>query len=189
MSPSPRIPKGDTEGVYFVTFTVVEWINIFTKPIYFQILADSLQYCIEHKGLLLYEYVFMTNHIHLIVGADEGSKGLDSIIRDFKGYTSRKIRKNLEEHESRTYIIRLIKQAKKIKEEKFFHIWQETNYPESIESDSFLEQKVTYIQQNPVKKRYVLNPEDWLYGSAKQKILDLPDDHPDVMIPCKHWFE
>ena len=73
MSPSPRIQKNDISNIYFLTITVIEWINIFTKPRYFEVLRDSLQYCIEHKGLMLYEYVFMTNHIHLIVGVrDDG---------------------------------------------------------------------------------------------------------------------
>jgi len=69
---------------YFVTFTVVEWLNVFTKPEYLKILWDSLQYCRKEKGMKLYGFVFMTNHLHLIISTDDKNVKLWEIIRDFK---------------------------------------------------------------------------------------------------------
>jgi len=80
-STEPGIP-------YFVTFTVVEWLNVFTKPEYLQIIWDSLQYCRKEKGLKLYGFVFMTNHLHLIICADAEDIKLWQIIRDFKKFTA-----------------------------------------------------------------------------------------------------
>lgn len=68
---------------HFLTLTIIEWIDIFTKPKYFHIIIDSLKYCRKNKGLLLYEFAIMTNHLHLIAKAAEECK-LSQIISDFK---------------------------------------------------------------------------------------------------------
>jgi len=165
-----RINQENENSMHFITLTIIEWIDIFTKPEYFQVIIDSLKYCRKNKGFKLYEYVIMTNHIHLIVRAKEGHK-LSQIISDFKKYTTREILSLLEK-DNRRYILNLFKNsfAKKIGYEK--QIWQRENYPEVIMSDKFLREKIKYIYKNPVKKEYVVNPEDWLYSSARNRILD-----------------
>ncbi|MCK5413467.1 MAG: transposase, partial [Candidatus Pacebacteria bacterium] len=88
--PPKRINQENENEVHFLTITIIEWIDIFTKPEYFQIIAESLKYCRKNKGLLLYEFVVMTNHIHLIAKAKEDNK-LSQIINDFKKHTTREI--------------------------------------------------------------------------------------------------
>ena len=63
-----------TEEVYFVTDTVVDWVDIFTRPIYKHIIIESLQYCQKEKGLIIYAWVIMTNHMHMIVGSKGENK-------------------------------------------------------------------------------------------------------------------
>lgn len=45
-------------------------------------------------------------------------------------------------------------------------IWKETNFPELVETEDFLEQKVLYIHYNPIRKQYVLEPQHWFWSSA-----------------------
>jgi putative transposase len=80
----------DQNAVYFLTFPVVDWVDIFTRPIYKTIIVDSLNYCIENKGLTVHAWCLMTNHLHLIARAIEGYR-LSDIIRDFKKFTAKKI--------------------------------------------------------------------------------------------------
>ncbi len=54
------------DELYFITMTIVDWIDIFTRRIYFDFIIDNLEYCQKNKGLEIYEYVIMTNHIHMI---------------------------------------------------------------------------------------------------------------------------
>ena len=91
----------DQQSSYFVSFATVNWIDVFTRPSYRHQLIDSVNYCIQNKGLIAYGRCLMTNHMHLIIGT-EGDQ-LQDIIRDLKGYTSRKLLKAIEEnpHESR----------------------------------------------------------------------------------------
>ena len=76
------------DELYFITLTVVEWVDVFTRKEYKDFLIDNLRHCQENKGLQIYAYVIMTNHIHMIARSEEGKK-LSDIIRDFKTYTSK----------------------------------------------------------------------------------------------------
>ena len=56
----------DEFGVYYLTFAVVEWVDVFSRKTYADIVLNSLKYCIENKQLKLFAWYIMTNHIHLI---------------------------------------------------------------------------------------------------------------------------
>ena len=86
-----------TTELYFTTDTVIDWIDIFTRPCYKRIIIESLSYCQKEKGLIIYAWVLMSNHIHMIVGAS-GENPISSIIRDFKKFTSKAILKELQEN-------------------------------------------------------------------------------------------
>jgi REP element-mobilizing transposase RayT len=86
----------NSNGVYFVTFTVVEWVDIFTRSRYADIVLNSLKYCIEAKGLQLHAYVIMSNHVHLIISRN-GQETLSNIVRDFKKFTTSQIIKSIKE--------------------------------------------------------------------------------------------
>ena len=83
----------DQEKPHFITCTIVDWVDIFTRKIYRDVIIDCLQYCIKNKGMVLYGYVIMSNHIHLIVQSKEGK--LSDLIRDFKKFTAKQILEKL----------------------------------------------------------------------------------------------
>ncbi|MBU0660675.1 transposase [Patescibacteria group bacterium] len=153
---------------HFITLTVIEWIDIFTKEEYFKVVIDSLNYCKKNKGLKVYEYVIMTNHVHIIISTPK-TNNLSQVISDFKKHTTREIWKLLEK-DNRNYILNLLNNSYNKKKGYTNQIWQRENYPELIYSDTFCLTKTTYIYMNPVKKGYVKNPEDWKYSSAKNWI-------------------
>jgi REP element-mobilizing transposase RayT len=74
----------DNRQLYFVTFTVVHWVDVFIREDYRKILYESIKYCQTNKGLEVYAYCIMTSHVHLIIGTENGS--LSDIVRDFKSY-------------------------------------------------------------------------------------------------------
>lgn len=74
----------DQQGIYFITFAVVEWIDVFTRKEYADIVIESLRFCIQHKGLRLYAWCIMSNHVHLIVSTEKGN--LSDVLRDFKKF-------------------------------------------------------------------------------------------------------
>ncbi len=157
--PSIRIKKELNKGVYFLTFTIRRWYYLFDRHNRWDILLDSLRYCQENKALKIYRWVFMLNHIHLIVQNND----VAGFVRDFKHYTANELRKNLLATEPE--ILKLFE------EDGNARIWGVTNMPELIESEEFYIQKSNYIEQNPVRKSYVKRAEDWVYSSANDEHL------------------
>src|SRR5437773_3330153 len=87
--------------IHFISFAVVEWVDVFTRKQYRDILVESIKYCQENKGLLVHAWCIMSNHVHLIASAV--NEDLSDILRDLKKYTSKQIIAAIEknEHESR----------------------------------------------------------------------------------------
>lgn len=87
----------DQEKLHFVTFTVINWIDVFIRSEYKNIVVDSLNYCIDKKGLEVYAWCIMTSHVHLILGT-KGDNKLEDIIRDIKRHTSKAILNSIKEN-------------------------------------------------------------------------------------------
>ncbi|MDA3839995.1 MAG: transposase [Patescibacteria group bacterium] len=168
--PTLRINEENENIPHFITITVIEWIDIFTKPEYFKVIIESLKYCQNNKGLKIFEYVIMTNHIHLIVKAKDGNI-LSQVISDFKKHTTKEIFKLLEK-DNRRYILNLVKNSFSRKKGYENQLWQRENYPEPVLSEKFLLEKINYIYKNPTRKEFVALPENWFYSSARNRILD-----------------
>ncbi|MBR3478192.1 MAG: transposase [Bacteroidaceae bacterium] len=168
---------GLTKELYFTTSTVVDWMDVFTRPVYKHIIIDSLKYCQEHKGLEIYAWVLMTNHLHMIVGLDnvqtnsQSPSQIGDVLRDFKKFTSKGIVKAIEQNQQESRKEWLIDRCSfrgandcKVKNYKF---WQDGSYLETIHSYDFYKEKLNYIHMNPVRQEIVERPEDYLYSSAR----------------------
>lgn len=152
----------DQEAVHFVTFTVHQWVDVFTRQTYVDELIASLRYCQEVKGLEIYAWVIMTNHCHLILRASSGTS-LSDIIRDFKKYTSKRIYKAIQENSSesrKNWLLKALTYNDKI------WFWEEGYHGEEITGMAFFETKLDYIHLNPVRAGIVEKEEDYLNSSA-----------------------
>ena len=90
----------EQEKAHFITATVVDWIDVFTRQVYRDCVIDCLNYCIANKGMIVYGYVIMSNHIHLIIQSEEVK--LSDLVRDFKKFTAKNILEKIQsEPESR----------------------------------------------------------------------------------------
>ena len=157
-------------ATHFLTFTVVAWIDVFTRDDYRKIIIDSLFFCQKEKGLCINAYVIMSNHIHLVCHVKEPFL-LSDVIRDFKKFTSKAILDFMlmSDIESRKeWMIRLFKYyAKYNKNNKDYQFWQHHNMPIELESPKWIKQKLDYIHLNPVRNGIVLEAEDYVYSSAR----------------------
>ncbi|OAQ38257.1 transposase [Pedobacter psychrophilus] len=153
----------DQKGIYFITCTVNQWVDVFTRKDYIDILLESLIYCQKHKGLKIFSWVVMTNHIHLIIGTNKDN--LSDIIRDFKKYTSTKITlaiTNNQKESRKNWMLWLLKK------EDYILFWQEGYHGEEITSLDFFNTKQDYIHLNPVRAGLVEKEEEYLYSSCGQ---------------------
>jgi putative transposase len=156
------------QSIHFITFAVVDWVDVFTRKDYRDIIVTSLKYCQEHKGLLLHAWCLMSNHVHLMASSREGH--LSDILRDLKTHTSKAIVSAIQNHpgESRKQWMLSIftRHGEKNSRNSKYQFWQQDNCPKECYSPSFIVQKLLYIHNNPVEAGLVNKPEDYVYSSA-----------------------
>ncbi|WP_281614376.1 transposase [Flammeovirga sp. SubArs3] len=159
----------DQEATYFVTMTVVYWIDVFTREEYRNIILDSFKYCQEHKDLKIHAYVIMSNHIHMIITKGR-NKNLSDILRDFKKHTAKNIVKSIEENTKesrREWMLWMFQRAgQKNPKNRDFQFWQQHNQPIILDTSEKLLQRLGYIHDNPIKAGIVQDAKDYLYSSA-----------------------
>ncbi len=166
MTHAYQIHKQD--AAYFLTLTAVEWADAFMRREHKQILCDSLNYCVNVKGLEIFAYVIMSSHMHMIARAKESN--LSEIIRDFKKFTSAMLIKDFRTStESRSgWMLDLFKAGgKKQKKKSSMQLWQYNNHAMEVFSPKFTLSKILYIHNNPVEAGLVRRAEDYLFSSAQ----------------------
>jgi REP element-mobilizing transposase RayT len=159
----------DQDIAYFVTLTVVDWVDVFSRKSHKLTIVESLKFCQERKGLELYGWCLMSNHLHLIAKAT-GKYTLSEILRDFKKFTSRKIVEDiLNEPESRRrwMIQRFDYNGKYLKRIRNYKFWQDGSHPVGIFTEKTFWRVMDYIHNNPVKQMIVSQPEDYFFSSAR----------------------
>jgi REP element-mobilizing transposase RayT len=157
------------EAIHFITFAVVEWVDVFTRNEYKDILLDSIRHCQNNRGLLLYTWCLMTNHIHMILAAK--NKDTSDILRDMKKFSSKKIITaiaNNPQESRRDWMLRIFREeGAKNSRNSEYQFWRQDNQPKECYSASFTVQKINYIHNNPVAAGFVDKAEEYLYSSAR----------------------
>ena len=151
----------DQHALHFVTFTVHQWVDVFTRTNYIEILIESINHCQQTKGLKVYAWVIMSNHCHFIFSSD--NIPLSNIIRDLKKFTAKAIVKAIERNpiESRKRWLLWL-----FKKDGHIWFWEEGYHGEEIFSETFLKTKLIYIHQNPVRAGIVEKEEEYVNSSC-----------------------
>lgn len=156
------------DEVNFLTITVVEWVNVFTRRIYNDFISNCLIHCQQQKGLEIFAYVLMTNHLHLVVRSN--THPLGDVLRDFKTYSSKKmirmIKDNAQESRKEWMLALFRKHGLMNPVNKNFQFWQNENYPVVLDNPVIFQQKLDYVHQNPVRAGLVDEPQHYVYSSA-----------------------
>ena len=160
----------DQQAIHFVTFTVINWIDLFIRDEYRQIITDSLNYCSRHKGLNVHAYCIMTSHVHLILGV-RAEVVLSNVIRDMKTHTAVQLKKTIQNHpgESRqAWLLWMFERAgKKNRRNVDFQLWQQHSHPIELTTTKMTEQRLDYVHNNPVAAGFVNDPTAWGWSSCR----------------------
>ncbi|WP_198931780.1 transposase [Labilibacter marinus] len=132
-------------GVYFVSFAVVEWLDVFTRNEYKNIIIDSLQFCRKEKGMEIFAWCIMTNHVHLIFRSVKGQKP-DLLLGDFKRFTSKEIVKaiigNPRESRKEWLLEQFEKAGAKASNVSKYQFWRHDNKPIELWSNNVIDEKI-----------------------------------------------
>jgi REP element-mobilizing transposase RayT len=126
-------------------------------------LSYELPYCQQNKGLDIFAWCVMTSHVHLIIRAQDGYQ-LEGILRDYKKCTSKAIIQAIKDNPVESRREWLLEQFKSKDSNTF---WQGDNHPIEFWSNEVIDQKLSYIHQNPVEEGIVFQAEEYLYSSAR----------------------
>lgn len=148
---------------HFMTCTVVQWLPLFSSRTTAQFLLDSMVFMQEYRGVIIYAYVILENHLHLIAEGDNLAKKMGQ----FKSYTARCIIDYLEEKKATNTLKMLNFYKLRYKADRDHQLWQEGSHPIAILNMDVMRQKVQYIHKNPVKRGFVDEPLHWRYSSAR----------------------
>lgn len=154
----------------YITFNTVDWVDIFIRPSYKQVITDTLNYLIAKRGFTVYAWCLMTNHLHLIARAYDGM-GLAAIEKEFKKQTTAAF---LEIIDSETdlrkqwMLQRFEQSSQNLRRLEKYQLWQSCSNPTHIDFRQLfkLQERILYVHENPVRDKIVAKPEDYLYSSA-----------------------
>ena len=165
---SSKYNVGEDAIPHFVTFSVVGWIDVFSREQYKELFVESLKYCQENKGLVLHAWVVMTNHAHLIISSNTNK--IEDIVRDLKKYTSKKITAAIQDNptESRKeWMLNIFSFAgKSNSNNKDFQFWKQDYHPIELNTPKKFKQRLDYLHENPVRSGLVWEPWHYKYSSA-----------------------
>lgn len=165
---SSKYKVGEDAIPHFVTFSVVGWVDVFSREQYKELFIESLKYCQQEKGMVLHTWVIMTNHVHLIISSN--SNKLQDIVRDLKKYTSKQIIKAIQENniESRKeWMLNIFSFAgKSNNNNKEYQFWKQDYHPIELNTPEKIKQRLDYLHENPVRSGLVWEPWHYKYSSA-----------------------
>jgi putative transposase len=153
----------EQEYPYFVTDTIVGWLPVFARPMFVNVILDSWRFLQRERGVRIFGYVIMENHLHWIASGDELSKK----IGQFKSYTARSIIDEMERTGFGTLLEELRYFRLSHKTGQTHQFWQEGSHPQQIQGDDMMLQKLEYMHNNPLRRGYVDDPLHWRYSSAR----------------------
>ncbi len=153
----------EQEYPYFLTNTVVAWLPIFAYPPLVEVVLDSWRFLQRERGVQIFGYVILDNHLHWIATAEN----LSERVGQFKSFTARRIIDELERRGFSTLLeeLRFFKLRHKISQTH--QLWQEGSHPQQIRNDEMMRQKLEYMHNNPLRRGYVDEPIHWRYSSAR----------------------
>lgn len=167
----------EPDHLYFITGTLIKWLNLFKNPQYAQIILDAFTWNRKQHQFLLFAYVIMPTHIHAII--KPLNQNISKSLQSFASYTAHAIVKRIEENDQKD-ILEVMKQEKRDHRSNY-SVWQ-AFHSENIFSEKVLNQKLEYVHSNPVKKdEIILSRTDYQYSSAsfyemgKQGIIEVDD--------------
>jgi REP element-mobilizing transposase RayT len=163
-----RYRFGESQNPHFVTTSVINWVDALSRPLYKDIIIDSLKYCIKNKDLIVHAWVIMNNHIHLVISAKNATP-LADIMRDFKKHTAKELLEVIDTpgESRRSWMMWLFSAAgKNNSNNDRYQFWQQDNHPVMLTNGAEMQQKIDYIHDNPVRAGIVYKAEEYKYSSA-----------------------
>jgi REP element-mobilizing transposase RayT len=161
----PFKPYNDPTHLYFITATILGWRPLFSHLEYARIILDSLDWHRKNGRWGLYAYVLMPNHLHAIVKPLD-DKSISSVLQSFGSFTAHTLLDRLA-CDGYNDLLAFFAERQDHDVTKQHQIWQPIQ-AKNVSSVEFLREKLEYIHNNPIAKKWHLAEDraDYAYSSA-----------------------
>ena len=154
----------DDCALYYVTFSVVDWLPVFVSQAAMQIVTESFNFCHQNKSLRINAFVIMPTHLHAICFDTQWQAArLERTLTEFRKFTGRNMVEHCAAHLPASFVQAMESAAP---EDRAHRFWQPTRHPVALTSEAMWRQKLDYLHDNPVRKGLVRRPADWRFSSA-----------------------
>ena len=146
----PYFDHMENQPLYFFTATILKWLPLLEKYRYKEIIINSLTFLVSKNRCKVYGFVIMPNHIH-ILWQMRGDYKRENVQRDFLKFTGQMIRMDLIKNDNE-YLQNFYVNLK----DRQYQIWQRNSLSIKMFSREVIEQKLSYIHNNPVQGKWML---------------------------------
>ena len=147
----------------FITATILEWKHLLKEDVFKDIIISSLQFLHKEGSIVIYAFVIMPNHLHMIWQIQDGYIQ-DKIQQRFLKFTAQQMKFKMIDEKNKMLSEFLI-EAK----DRTYQIWERNSLSIDLWTEKVFIQMLNYIHNNPCKHPWYLAklPEEYKYSSAK----------------------
>jgi putative transposase len=170
-----------------LTFSCYRRQPLLTNGTWQKILANQLGNACEAEGFGLLAFVFMPEHVHLLVMPLHLNSEVARLLARTKQPTSKSIKQLLIKDNSQLLESLTVRERPG---KHCFRFWQAgPGYDRNLFSPQALEASIDYIHSNPVKRGLCQTSTDWKWSSARFHINGtIEPDLPTLIRPDPNWF-
>jgi len=165
-----------------LTFSCYRRLPLLCNDACRRLLAEALDRAVDRHRYRLVAYVFMPEHVHLIVYPLSGAPGVSDLLRAIKRPSSFRIKKLLQQDGSPLLAKLTIRQRPGVMS---FRFWQEgPGYDRNLTEVKTTTSAIDYLHLNPVRRGLVKRAIDWQWSSARWYANE--QETTALMIPTVH---
>lgn len=177
-------------GIYFISFTNYQWLPLFAITDAYDLVYKWFDH-LASNGHVVVAYVIMPNHIHIMVARTQNKPSLNTIIGNGKRFLAYGIIQRLEaakKHELLSTLSNAVTNSER-KRGKLHEVFQPSFDIKRCDSIKFLYQKLEYIHNNPIVKKWELAKKRSEYKHSSAKFYDTDEQSMYLVRDLNEYIE
>jgi putative transposase len=168
-----------------LTFSCYQRMPLLTNDTWKAGLSRSIDAATTHHGFDLVAFVYMPEHVHLLVVPRDSAAPIDALLYAIKRPFSYRVKMELQQRNDP--LLRVLAVQERPGRESF-RFWQEgPGYDRNLIWDKTILKVIDYIHNNPVRRGLCELPEQWKWSSWR--FYNDPGCQPDPDLPRVRWID
>ncbi len=161
-----RRAYNDPGHAHFLAFSCFQRCEILADDCACHLLANSIDraHCLHQFDV--WAYVFMPDHVHLLIWPRREAYDISEILRSIKSSFALRLISDWRQHCPAQLQRLRVEPANGIS----YRVWQRGGgFDRNLYSSRLVHRAIEYIEANPVRKGYVIDPSEWKWSSARSR--------------------